>query len=310
MIRIRGLHKRFGPTEAVRGVDLDVEDGECFGLIGPNGAGKTTTLKTMATLIKPDRGEVTVDGIDVRSEPRLVRKVLGYMPDIFQSYGDLKVIHYLDYYASLVGLQRKERVRQVESVLELVDLQPKREALVGGLSRGVKQRLCLAKTLLHDPKVLLLDEPASGLDPRARIEIRVLLKVLRSDMGKTIVISSHILEDLEEICDRVAVIEAGRVVALGDVTTLKDEARQSMRYVVVPRDDPAGVARRLATHTDVIAEAVVEARHVLVTPVEGVTDEAPVLRVVLAEGIRLREFREEVPDLHDIFLELTSGEVS
>jgi ABC-2 type transport system ATP-binding protein len=310
LIRIRGLHKRFGPTEAVRGVDLDVEAGECFGLIGPNGAGKTTTLKTMATLIKPDRGEVTVDGIDVRSEPRLVRQVLGYMPDIFQSYGDLKVIHYLDYYASLVGLQRRERVRQVESVLELVDLQPKREALVGGLSRGVKQRLCLAKTLLHDPKVLLLDEPASGLDPRARIEIRVLLKVLRSDMGKTIVISSHILEDLEEICDRVAVIEAGRVVAIGDVTALKDEARQTVRYVVVPHDDPQAVCQRLAAHTEVIADAQVEERKVLITPADGVADEQPILALVVAEGIRLRAFREEVPDLHDIFLELTSGEVS
>ena len=155
MIQIQGLHKRFGPTVAVRGIDLEVAQGECFGLIGPNGAGKTTTLKTLATLVKPDSGKVTINGVAVERDPRKVRRIVGYMPDIFQSYGDLKVVHYLDYYAGLVGLRRQERVRQVEEVLELTDLQPKREALVGGLSRGVKQRLCLAKTLLHDPLVLL-----------------------------------------------------------------------------------------------------------------------------------------------------------
>jgi len=310
LIEVQGLYKRFGPTEAVRGVDLRVETGECFGLIGPNGAGKTTTLKTLATLIKPDRGRVAVDGIDVVGAPRRVRELVGYMPDIFQSYGELKVIHYLDYYAALVGLTRRERVRQVEEVLELVDLQPKRNALVGGLSRGVKQRLCLAKTLLHDPKVLLLDEPASGLDPRARIEIRVLLKVLRADMGKTIVISSHILEDLEEICDRVAVIEAGQAVAAGGVADLKDQARVGMRYVIEPRGAPDAAAERLTACADVIAEAAVDGRRLILTPTPDVTDEGPVLALLAREGVRIRSFREEVPDLHDIFLSLTTGEVS
>ena len=310
MITVQGLYKRFGPTEAVRGVDLSVEPGECFGLIGPNGAGKTTTLKTLATLIKPDRGTVRVAGIDVREDPRSVRRVLGYMPDVFQSYGDLKVIHYLDYYAALVGLSRKERVRQVEQVLELTDLGPKREALVGGLSRGVKQRLCLAKTLLHDPKVLLLDEPASGLDPRARIEIRVLLKVLRGDMGKTIVISSHILEDLEEICDRVAVIEAGRTVAVGAVAELKDAAKRGLRWVIEPREEPEQVAERLRAHPDVVAEVKVDGRKLRVAPTADVVHEAALLLLLLDEGIRVRSITEEAPDLHDIFLELTSGEVS
>ncbi len=310
MIEVRGLQKRFGPTEAVRRVDLSVGAGECFGLIGPNGAGKTTTLKALATLIKPDRGVLTVDGVDVVADPRRVRRIVGYMPDIFQSYGDLKVVHYLDYYAGLVGLDRQRRVKQVEEVLELVDLQPKRDALVGGLSRGVKQRLCLAKTLLHDPKVLLLDEPASGLDPRARIEIRVLLKVLRSEMGKTIIISSHILEDLEEICDRVAVIEAGTVAAMGDVAGLKETTRQGVRYLIEPRDEPQKVAATLAARPDVIAEATVDGRRVRLVPAREVTTEAQVLRLLVDEGIGLRSFREEVPDLHEVFLELTSGEVS
>ncbi len=312
MIRIQGLHKRFGPVEAVRGVDLEIEAGECFGLIGPNGAGKTTTLKVLATLVKPDQGTATVDGLNVVDEPARVRGLVGYMPDIFQSYGDLQVIHYLDYFAALVGLRRRERVRQVDEVLELVDLQPKRTALVGGLSRGVKQRLCLAKTLLHDPKVLLLDEPASGLDPRARIEIRLLLKVLRSEMGKTIIISSHILEDLEEICDRVAVIEAGKAIAVGRVAELKSAASRSrgLRFVLEPVEHPEEAVAALRGHPDVISEVVVEGPIVVITPRPDVKDERPILQLILEQDIRLLSFREQVPDLHEVFLELTSGEVT
>ncbi len=310
MIEVRGLHKRFGPVVAVQHVDLRVASGECFGVIGPNGAGKTTTLKGLATLVKPDRGAIHVDGLDAVLAPREVRRIVGYMPDVFQSYGDLKVIHYLDYYAALVGLSRRERVRQVEQVLELVDLQLKRQALVGGLSRGLKQRLCLAKTLLHDPKVLLLDEPASGLDPRARIEIRLLLKVLRGEMGKTIVISSHILEDLEEICDRVAVIEGGRVVAEGEVGELKQRARRGLRYVLEPAGEPAAAAEALARHPEVVAEARVDGRRVHLIPAASVEHEAPILRLIVDEGIRIRAFGEEVPDLHEVFLELTRGHAS
>lgn len=309
MIEVRGLRKRYGPIEAVRGIDLDVAAGECFGLIGPNGAGKTTTLKGMATLVKPDTGTIRVDGLDVVDRPREVRQVVGYMPDVFQSYGDLKVLHYLDYYAALVGLRGRARVQQVEQVLELVDLQPKRTALVGGLSRGLKQRLCLAKTLLHDPKVLLLDEPASGLDPRARIEIRLLLKVLRSEMGKTIVISSHILEDLEEICDRVAVIEAGQVVAHGRVDELKQQARGAVRYVIEPVAAPADVAETLARHPAEVGDARVDGARIHITPAEGLEHEGQLLEVLVAEGIRIRSFGEEVPDLHEVFLELTRGEL-
>ncbi len=311
MIEIVGLEKRFGPVEAVRRIDLQVNAGECFGLIGPNGAGKTTTLKVLATLVKPDRGTATVNGLNVITNPAKVRRLVGYMPDVFQSYGDLKVIHYLDYYAALVGLKRRERVRQVEEVLELVDLQPKRTALVGGLSRGVKQRLCLAKTLLHDPKVLLLDEPASGLDPRARIEIRLLLKVLRSEMGKTIIISSHILEDLEEICDRVAVIEAGRVIAHGEVRELKSRAmRTGLRFMLEPIGDIEVARTTLAKRIDLLSDVSIEGRFLRLTPTESVANETDILRLILEEGIRLHSFREQVPDLHEVFLSLTTGEVS
>jgi ABC-2 type transport system ATP-binding protein len=307
MIQLENLEKRFGPTEAVRGIDLAVAPGECLGLIGPNGAGKTTTLKTLATLVKPDSGKVTIDGIDAVAEPKLVRRIVGYMPDVFQSYGDMKVIHYLDYFAALVGLRGAARVKHIEEVLELVDLAPKRDALVGGLSRGVKQRLCLAKTLLHAPKVLLLDEPASGLDPRARIEIRLLLLELRR-MGKTIVISSHILEDLEEICDRIAIIEAGRVIASGELVALKREARKVRRLVLEPKGKLEAARDALAGRAE-IASVEIDGKALAVVPVEG-KETNDVLRAVLDAGVPLASFREEEPDLAQVFLELTRGEVA
>ena len=308
MIEVKGLKKRFGNVDAVKHVDLSVNRGECLGLIGPNGAGKTTTLKTLATLVKPDEGTATVDGIDVADEPRRVRRVVGYMPDIFQSYGDMSVLHYLDYYASLVGLKGAQRVKHVGEVLELVDLSPKQSALVGGLSRGVKQRLCLAKTLLHEPKVLLLDEPASGLDPRARIEIRMLLKELRR-MGKTIVISSHILEDLEEICDRVAVIEHGRVVVQGAIADLKRQLNRARRYQVEPRENPERVHELLVQHPEAARDVVRDGRFVHFAPPEN-EDAARALRVLLDASVSLRAFREEETALAEVFLELTRGEVS
>jgi ABC-2 type transport system ATP-binding protein len=309
MIRVQGLKKRFGSLEAVKQVDLEVQKGECFGLIGPNGAGKTTTLKVLATLVKPDEGKATIDELDVAEQPRLVRRVVGYMPDIFQSYGDMTVLHYLDYYAALVGLKGQNRVKHVDDVLELVDLSPKRDALVGGLSRGVKQRLGLAKTLLHEPKVLLLDEPASGLDPRARIEIRMLLKELRR-MGKTIVISSHILEDLEEICDRIAVIEQGTVVVSGEVQELKRQIFKTRRYAVETREDPQKVMDLLLAHPEAAREPVLEGKLIHFIPATEGEDGSRVLRILLDAGISLRAFREEEAALAQVFLELTRGEVS
>ncbi len=309
MIEVQGLKKRFGSLEAVRQVDLQVGKGECFGLIGPNGAGKTTTLKVLATLVKPDEGFATIEGVNVAEQPRLVRSIVGYMPDIFQSYGDMTVLHYLDYYAALVGLKGASRVKHVDEVLELVDLGPKREALVGGLSRGVKQRLCLAKTLLHEPKVLLLDEPASGLDPRARIEIRMLLKELRR-MGKTIVISSHILEDLEEICDRIAVIEQGTVVVSGEVAELKRQLFKTRRYAIETKDDPQKVIDLLVSHPEAAKEPVIEGKLIHFQPANEGEDGSRVLRLLLDAGIALRAFREEEAALAEVFLELTRGEVS
>jgi ABC-2 type transport system ATP-binding protein len=308
VIEVQGLKKRFGSVDAVVQVDLSVARGECLGLIGPNGAGKTTTLKVLATLVKPDAGSALIDGLNVADRPRLVRRVVGYMPDIFQSYGDMTVLHYLDYFAALVGLRGAARVKAVGDVLELVDLSPKQSALVGGLSRGVKQRLCLAKTLLHEPKVLLLDEPASGLDPRARIEIRMLLKELRR-MGKTIVISSHILEDLEETCDRVAVIEHGRVVVQGALGDLKRTLNRARRYLVEPRESPERVYEILLQHGEAARDVVRDGRFIRFAPPEN-EDAARALRVLLDASVSLRAFREEEVALAEVFLELTRGEIS
>jgi len=208
----RGLVKRYPGTVAVAGLDLAVGDREIFGLVGPNGAGKTTTLRILATLLAPTAGHAEVAGIDVRRSPDAARRVLGFMPDVFGVYDDMKVWEYLDFFARCYGIPGARRRRMIGDLLDLVDLGDKRDAYVQSLSRGMQQRLCLAHTLVHDPQVLLLDEPASGLDPRARVELRELLRELRS-LGKTILISSHILPELEELCTSVAIAFASRSAA-------------------------------------------------------------------------------------------------
>ena len=212
IVRATGLVKRYDKTLAVAGLDLDIAAGEIFGLVGPNGAGKTTTLRILATLLVPDRGDAEVAGASVRRNPNDVRRVLGFMPDSFGVYDDMKVWEYLDFFARCYGIPAERRRRTIGDLLELVDLGAKRDVYVQGLSRGMQQRLCLAHTLVHDPQVLLLDEPASGLDPRARVELRELLRELRS-LGKTILVSSHILPELEELCTSVAIIDRGQVLA-------------------------------------------------------------------------------------------------
>ena len=215
-LRTTGLTKRFGSSLAVAGVDLDVGRGEIFGLVGPNGAGKTTTLRMLATLLVPSAGDAEVGGHSIRREPDAVRGVIGYMPDTFGVYDDMRVWEYLDFFGRCHGLSAARRRQMIRDLLELVDLAEKRDAYVQELSRGMQQRLCLAHALVHDPQLLLLDEPASGLDPRARVELRELLRELRG-LGKTIVISSHILPELEELCTSVAIIDHGRLLASGRV---------------------------------------------------------------------------------------------
>src|SRR2546427_3164170 len=241
IVRTSGLVKRYPGTVAVAGLDLDIDEGEIFGLVGPNGAGKTTTLRILATLLRPTSGEAEVAGMSVTENPDAVRRVLGFMPDVFGVYDDMKVWKYLDFFARCYGIPAARRRRMIGDLLDLVDLGDRRNASVQGLSRGMQQRLCLAHTLVHDPQVLLLDEPASGLDPRARVELRELLRELRA-LGKTIVISSHILPELEELCTSVAIIDHGRVLASGRVDDIAERFRIGGVYRATVLGDEESIA--------------------------------------------------------------------
>lgn len=242
MITASHLSKAYDDVEAVRDITLEVHPGETLGLIGPNGAGKTTLLRLLATLAKPDRGRLKIHGHDALADPAPVRKRLGFMPAEFGMPRDLSLRAYLRYFACLAGIPRRERDGAIDQALELTDLKGRDEVGIGGLSTGNKQRLLLAKTLLHDPELLILDEPASGLDPRARVEVREILHTL-SRLGKTIVISSHILKDLENLCSHVVIMEAGRAVASGDLSGVIQATQRSQRLLRIripptPRNRP------------------------------------------------------------------------
>ena len=291
-IRIRGLTKRFGDLYAVRDLTLDIPKGSVFGLIGPNGAGKTTTFAILASLLLPTAGSVSVLGRNPVREPREVRRVLGYMPDVVGVYEGLRVDEYLRFFAASYQLHRSSWQPTIDALLELVDLTTKRDAMVDSLSRGMKQRLSLARALVHDPDVLVLDEPASGLDPRARVELRNLLVELRG-MGKTIVVSSHILAELTEMCTGVAIMEKGRLLASGTPAEIRDrighERRIRVRFV-------GGEERTFAVADDA-EQAALLARLVS----EG-DDGSPGERGVL-------EFTEVGRGLEDLFMAITTGEV-
>jgi len=244
MIAIQHLRKEYRNIVAVKDLSLTLEAGDIFGFIGPNGAGKTTTIKMLSTLLRPTAGRAFIDGIDVVREPDKVRGIIGYMPDNFGVYDDIKVWEYLDFFAAAYRIGRDKRPQIIDDVLELTDLGAKKNAYVEELSRGMKQRLCLAKTLVHDPKVLLLDEPASGLDPRARVEIKELLKELKA-MGKTIIISSHILPELSDFCNKIGIIEQGELIVSGDVEDIMRQVAGAQRLVIKVMSPDVETALRL-----------------------------------------------------------------
>jgi ABC-2 type transport system ATP-binding protein len=307
IVRTDGLVKRYDRTVAVAGIDLAVDAGEIFGLVGPNGAGKTTTLRILATLLRPDAGEAEIAGWSVRRNPDEVRRVLGFMPDAFGVYDDMKVWEYLDFFARCYGLAPAARRRMIGDLLELVDLGERRDAYVQTLSRGMQQRLCLAHALVHDPQVLLLDEPASGLDPRARVELRELLRELRS-MGKTIVISSHILPELEELCTSVAIVDRGRVLAQGRVADIEGRLRFGAVLRVRLLLDEAGLAAardRFAADPDV-ASATILLDGTIELAFRG--DDAAAARLLadaVAAGLPVVSFARAASDLEELFLQVT-----
>ena len=308
MIETIDLTKKYGDFCALESLNLKLEQGDLFGFIGPNGAGKTTTIRILSTLLAPTWGEAYVCGHSIYTHPREIRRCIGYMPDIFGVYDDMRVIEYLEFFAAAYRIAGAERRRVADRSLELVDLTAKRDELVTSLSRGMTQRLGLARVLLHDPQVLLLDEPASGLDPRARIEMRNLLKRLQG-MGKTILVSSHILPELADICNRVGIIEYGRLLACGNVQDLLAQVRG--RPVI--RIRVAGPAERAAAcleHSPEAAAVTVRDGDVVVQLADGVTDHSPLAARLVAEGHRLLGMREQDVNLETAFLELTRGSLA
>jgi len=308
MIRTVRLRKEYKNVVAVNDLNMIIEPGDVYGFIGPNGAGKTTTIKMLATLIAPNYGTAYIDGLDIRDYPRAVRAKIGYMPDFFGVYDDMKVWEYLDFFAAAYKIPRNKRVHIINDVLELTDLHSKREDFVDALSRGMKQRLCLAKTLVHDPQVLLLDEPASGLDPRARIEMRELLKELRR-MGKTILISSHILSELSDFCNTIGIIEKGELLLSGDVEQISAKLRGERAVLVTLRDRAEEAARILLELPGVVGVSR-EDSELRVTISAEICDAGEIVQFLVGRGFAVTACREEAADLEDIFMKITKGVVA
>ena len=315
-IKTVNLTRKFGDLTAVNNLNIEIPEGEIFGLVGPDGAGKTTTMRILTTLLRPTSGEAFVAGASVARDPRAVRRVIGYMPDFFGVYDDMKVWEYLDFFAACYDIPEAKRHSLVDDLLNLVDLQHRRDDFVDKLSRGMKQRLCLARTLAHDPQILILDEPASGLDPRARIEIRELLRELRR-MGKTIFFSSHILSEVAEICTHIGVIEAGKLVTAGSLEDIRQRLipHRILKIDVLDRvDDARALLITLPGVVEVRAgsgEDTAPGRHQLAVDFSGDDVQLSALPVALgAQNIPIVGFSEDKADLEDVFMRITQGIVS
>ena len=305
VVSVKGLHVHYGKLHAVRGISFEIPKGEVFGFIGPNGAGKSSTIRVLATLQKRFEGQVCVNGIEVRDDPDRVREMIGFMPDFFGVYEDLTAREYLHFFAAAYRLPKSRRASVVDDVLELTDLTNKIDSAVDSLSRGMKQRLALARVLLHDPDLLLLDEPASGLDPRARIEVRELLKAMQ-EMGKTILISSHILHELAQLCTRIGIIEAGELVAEGSLNDIFQQL--SLKRVVhvqmvnlsdglLSEIEQIKGIDSLERHTDRVAIRLREDE----LAVEDLHSE------LVRLGCKLRMYQPEAMDMETAFMKLTEG---
>jgi ABC-2 type transport system ATP-binding protein len=308
MLTIEHLRKDYKNLTAVKDLSLHLDKGDIFGFIGPNGAGKTTTIKVCATLLQPTLGAVYVDGLDIAKHTNEVRGLIGYMPDFFGVYDNIMVWEYLDFFAAAYKIPRARRSSIIDDVLELTDLTGKREAYVEELSRGMKQRLCLAKTLIHDPKVLLLDEPASGLDPRARVEIKELLKELKA-MGKTILISSHILPELADFCNKIGIIEQGEMIVSGDVGEIMRKVQGGKALDITFMDDCEKAVALLSQLPNVKGVTQTD-RTVRVSFSTDEIDQSLILRTLIEHGLQVQSFAESQVDLEDIFMKVTRGIVS
>ncbi|PJO43474.1 ABC transporter ATP-binding protein [Lysinibacillus xylanilyticus] len=307
MIEIRDLTKRYGSFTALDHLNLSLEEGVVFGFVGANGAGKSTTFSILATLLSPTSGDAIINGKSVIKEPKEVRKQIGYMPDFFGVYDQLKVDEYLDFYGASYGIGAAERKVLIPQLLELVNLTNKRNEYVDLLSRGMKQRLCLARALIHDPKVLILDEPASGLDPRARVEMRDILRNLKS-MGKTILISSHILPELAEMCDEIGVIDNGKLIAHGNVASIQAQLQGEKRIVVKATDRLKEVREFLEEDPLISSIDVMDNRLEIAFNYRGTdVDQVALLKKAILANLPIYALSEEEKDLEDVFMAITKG---
>lgn len=309
MIRCEKLTKRYGRTLALDALDLSVGDGELHGFIGPNGAGKTTTMKILATLMRPTSGTACVDGVDVCADQKRARTLVGYMPDFFGVYDNLKAWEYLDFYAGCAGMEARARRKRIDELLDLMALSAKREAYVDGLSRGMKQRLCLARAMMHDPKLLILDEPASGMDPRARAEMRDILREI-GRMGKTVLISSHILPELSELCTSMTILDKGRTVFSGPMADLErrmHSAPLAVRFGCAPDDALADkAAAGIRAQFGAAPQREEPCLWRLDTPASPEQD-AALLRLMVEQGLPVCGFTREHTSLEKVFMEVTNA---
>lgn len=307
MIEIINLTKRYGKFTALDSLNLTIEKGSVFGFVGQNGAGKSTTFSILATLLAPSSGSAYVNGYDVQKDPKLVRKQIGYMPDFFGVYDQLKADEYLHFYGASYGIPFTEREKLIPQLLDLVNLSHKRESYVDLLSRGMKQRLCLARCLIHDPEVLILDEPASGLDPRARIEMREILKELKN-MGKTILISSHILPELAEMCDTIGIIDQGKLVAQGSVADIQAQLRGERLIIVKVHGNAENAISFFEDDPNISKLSMHEEGASFQFIYKGTAEEQiELLKRAILNNLAITSFSEVETDLEDVFMEITKG---
>ncbi|HLK15799.1 MAG TPA: ABC transporter ATP-binding protein [Fimbriimonadaceae bacterium] len=309
MLEVKSLRKEYGPLTAVKGVSFSLNPGDIFGFIGSNGAGKTTTIKMIATLLEPTSGTAVLNGADILGDPMEVRRQIGYMPDFFGLYDEVRVWEYLDFFAALYRVPSVDRPGIIDNVLELTDLTVKKGAFVQSLSRGMQQRLCLARCLVHDPALLLLDEPASGLDPRARAELKELIAEL-GRMGKIVIVSSHILPELADFCNSVGIIERGELLACGPVEDIIQSLQTARCLMLKSLSDPVELAAFIERLPLVQSARSHDATSVAVEFLGGLEEQADLLDAVIRQGYRVVGYSEELVDLEDVFLRLTTGAVN
>ncbi|OGO77046.1 MAG: ABC transporter [Clostridiales bacterium GWB2_37_7] len=305
MLEIKNLHKRYGKTYAVSDLNLSIPEGEIFGFVGPNGAGKSTTMKIICGLLTATSGEVYVDGVDALRQNKKIKEKIGYMPDFFGVYDDLKVDEYLDFYASVYKIKEENKRKIIADLLELVDLSRKKDSYVDNLSRGMKQRLCLARSLIHNPKILILDEPASGLDPRARVEMKAILRNLK-DMGKTILISSHILSELAEMCTSIGIIDNGKMVISGTVSEIMQQV-YSKKLIQIKVNGKLEETVMILKEFPFI-DKITTGENLIQAGFDGGDDDmSRVLSSLVTRAIPVATFAQLEGNLEDVFMKVTKG---